>query len=255
MREEITKPNSKAFYDQKCKQLEIIWERIVRTTDKMMEDVNYDSVYGDEFNDIQEKYDDIIIAIREKQVTSSRQIELPELKIPIFNGDMTQWTSFHDLFNNVFIKNKDLSEIERFYFLKTQLVDEALQLIQHLQPTEDNFKIAWQLLTQRYNNQRRMVDSYVKRILNQPQITKSTADKLKELHDTTKECILALKNMDIDTDKANFILNVIIESKMDDESIHMYESTMSQPREQQNFDELMKFIERRFQTLECIEQQ
>lgn len=253
MKEEITKSNSKAFFDQKCKQLERMWECIVKTTEKMMEDTKYDSTDGDEFNDIRDEYDDIIIAIREKQVTSSRQIELPEIKIPIFNGDMTQWTSFHDLFNNVFMKNKDLSEVERFYFLKTQLVDEALQLIQHLQPTEDNFKIAWQLLTQRYNNQRRMVDSYVKRILTQPQIKHGTADKLKELHDTTKECILALKNMEINTDRANFLLNVIIEGKMDEESIRMYESTINQPREQQNFDELMKFIERRFQTLESLE--
>lgn len=98
-----------------------------------------------------------------------------------------------------------------------------------------------------------MVDSYVKRILTQPQIKHGTADKLKELHDTTKECILALKNMKINTDRANFLLNVIIEGKMDEESIRMYESTINQPREQQSFDELMKFIERRFQTLESIE--
>lgn len=123
MKEEITKSNSKAFFDQKCKQLERMWECIAKTTEKMMEDTKYDSTDGDEFNDIRDEYDDIIIAIREKQVTSSRQIELPEIKIPIFNGDMTQWTSFHDLFNNVFMKNKDLSEIERFYFLKTQLAD------------------------------------------------------------------------------------------------------------------------------------
>lgn len=80
-----------------------------------------------------------------------------------------------------------------------------------------------------------------------------SADHLKRLHDTTLECILAIKNLKINTEGADFILNVIILQKMDSETIRLYESTIKEPRKVQQFNDLLKFLEERFLTLDTIE--
>lgn len=249
----LKEDKSHTFFSQKGNQLRSMWDRILQTTDIMMAYDQYNKIHQNELNDIQEAYDDIIIKIEEKQVSSKRKIKLPVIDIPTFNGDMTQWTSFFNLFSTVIIKDETLSDTERFYYLKTKVIDEAAQLVSHLQATEDNFKIAWQLLKRRYDNHRRMVEAHVKKILNQPRVTNNSATQLKELHDTTKECILALQNLEINTTDADFMLNVIIEEKMDGESIRLYETSLEDRKTQQKFDDLLKFLEKRFQTLESIE--
>lgn len=90
-----------------------------------------------------------------------------------------------------------------------------------------------------------MVETHVKKILNQPRVTNNSATQLKELHDTTKECILALQHLEINTTDADFMLNVIIEGKMDDESIRLYETSLEDRKTQQKFDDLLKFLEKR----------
>lgn len=97
------------------------------------------------------------------------------------------------------------------------------------------------------------VETYVKNLLNQPRSMKESATALKELHDTTLECILALKNLEIDTDGTDFLLNVIIMQKMDAESIRLYETALKEPRKVQKLDDLIKFLEERFLTLDTVD--
>lgn len=64
---------------------------------------------------------------------------------------------------------------------------------------------------------------------------------------------MAIKNLKIETDGADFLLNVIIQYKLDHETIKLYETSIQDPRKVQKFNDLMKFLEERFLTLDTIE--
>lgn len=246
---------SKQFYEQKINQLEIFWKRILGTTEQMMGNEQYATTHDQSFKLIRDKYDDVIIKTQEKmaRATTKRSFQLPRLDIPPFDGNYLNWNTFHNLFEEAVNKDTTISGVEKCQLLKTLVKNEACQMIKHLPITQENFEAAWKLLKNRYNNKRRLIESYVKKLLSHPPITTASSQALKELHDNIMECLIALKNLDINTTNADFILNVIILQKLDHESIHQYETSIKQKRELQHFDDLVKFIELRFLTLETTE--
>lgn len=251
-----TSKKSIQFLDQKTIQIKDLWESITKTTNEMMNYDNYTKDEHQELTRIQDTYDDAIIQIEEKRAasTTNRSIKLPPLNIPPFNGNHLEWKSFHDLFEQTIAKDHDISNSEKLQFLKTLVMDEASQMISHLQTTEENFDTAWTLLQKRYNNERRLVETYVKELLKQPCIKEESAESLKQLHDNTMEYLRAIQNLGVNTEPADFLLNTIILQKLDPETIRMYETTRTNPREMQKFEDLLNIIEKRFQSLESIEE-
>lgn len=138
-------------------------------------------------------------------------------------------------------------------YLKLSIKGEATKPIKHLKSTEENYVTAWELIKTRYNNERRIVETYVQRIMEQPKINHDSADSLKQLHDTTTECLHAIENMKINIKQCDFLLNWIITQKLDSETALLYEQSLNDPRQIQKFSDLMKFIEQRFQMLESID--
>lgn len=251
----LTEEKSTQFYDQKKTQIESLWHSIIQNTEKMMGETEYSNKHMEELETLRNMYDNVIITVEERRakIEAKRKIELPRLEIPEFDGNYLTWKSFHDLFERTVYSEKTISNVEKFQLLRTVLKGEASQIINHLQITEANFEAAWKLLKHRFNNERRLIETYVKNILNQEYIATETAESVRKLHDTTMECILAIKNMKIETSTADFLLNVIIAQKLHTKTIQQYENTIKNPKQIQKFDDLMKFLEERFHTLETIE--
>lgn len=252
----ISEDKSTEFLEQKANQIKNLWSSILNNNESMMNYDEYDKTHAEQLNTIQEAYDNAIIGIEEKKAVKkgNRAIELPELNIPQFEGDSLAWKSFYEIFDHAIAKNSTISTVEKLQLLKTLVKGEAEQMIKHLQISEDNFETAWKLLKKRYDNERRLVETYVKCILNLPNADRGSAS-LKRIHDTTAECLKALENLKINTKKADYLLNVIVQQKLDPETIRSYEMSIQNPRDVQEFNNLLNFIEKRFQTLERIEQQ
>ncbi|XP_061399494.1 uncharacterized protein LOC133335208 [Musca vetustissima] len=145
-------------------------------------------------------------------IIAHSSLPLPKVTIPQFNGDCLKWRQFYEIFLEM-VDKQYLPSVQKMWYLKTNLSGEAGKLISHLSLKEDNYKTAWMLLQERYNNKRVLVSTLVERILSQPNGTSSTAS-IKVLHDTTKECMLALNNLQIDTTSWDALLcNVQIQFK------------------------------------------
>jgi hypothetical protein len=83
---------------------------------------------------------------------------LPPINIPPFSGKAEDWESFRDRFTSLIIHNKDLTAFSRMHFLASSLSGRALESIKTISITADNFEIAWQTLTSRYENKRRLIE-------------------------------------------------------------------------------------------------
>jgi hypothetical protein len=58
--------------------------------------------------------------------------------------------------------------VQKFHYLIASLKNEAMDLLSKLKITNDNFLVAWQLLTERYNNKRLIGMMHAKHLSNAP---------------------------------------------------------------------------------------
>ena len=131
--------------------------------------------FADEiYEKAKEKYEVVIDAHQHEKPN----IQLPQIKLPMFSGQYADWSTFHDLFKKVIHNNTSLSKIE-----KMQYLNEPSRIIQHLQITENNYETAWELLAKRFNNTRLTVSKLLYKILDQPRIQEKSVQKLMKLHD------------------------------------------------------------------------
>lgn len=132
-------------------------------------------------------------------IQNSTNIRLPNIDIPIFQGDYMQYGTFIDLFNALIVNNSRLtSKTEKFFYLKSYLRNEPLALISQLPVTEHNFDVALRLLDCRYNNTRQIVAAHFHKLLNCNLVNKCTAQQLRHFTSDAKSIINSLLNLNID---------------------------------------------------------
>ena len=51
----------------------------------------------------------------------ANKTKLPKLSLPRFNGDPTKWLSFWDSFSSAIDENDDLSDVDKFQYLRSLL--------------------------------------------------------------------------------------------------------------------------------------
>lgn len=85
--------------------------------------------------------------------------KLPELNLPTFDGNVLQWTQFWDQFSSN-IDQRDLREVDKLLYLKTSLKGNAKTILEGLETTNDNYKIAVTTLTDRYGKKSQIIDAH-----------------------------------------------------------------------------------------------
>jgi len=96
------------------------------------------------------------------------KLKLPELRCDTFSGEGSSQLEFHSfitMFNNVVGLRTNLSDSTKLTYLKTYLKGYASKLIQHLQVTNNNYKIALNLLNEEFLNVDALVDDLLKKLL------------------------------------------------------------------------------------------
>ncbi|XP_029055012.1 uncharacterized protein LOC114882289 [Osmia bicornis bicornis] len=64
---------------------------------------------------------------------------LPEIALPKFEGEYSRWHQFKATFASVITARDDLTDLDRFNYLKGAVSGNAAQLIEHLPTTEEAF--------------------------------------------------------------------------------------------------------------------
>jgi len=82
--------------------------------------------------------------------------------MPRLGVHITEFNHFHETFNSLIINNQAQDNVQKFHYLLSSVTSEVHQLIQNLPVTQQNFYIAWNLLCDRYNNERLIAACHVK---------------------------------------------------------------------------------------------
>lgn len=208
--------------------------------------------YEARYKDLEQKYRYIKKTINSKiWSVSHREKSTPQMDIPSFNGNYHQWMSFKDLFIEAIHSNRSLNDAQKMQFLKSKLKGEAEKIVQHLNISSDNYQVCWEILNHRYDNKKIIFSSHINLIMNLPVMQQQSAANIKKIHDTTKECLYAIKNLGVDIDTWDPLVIHIVTQKLDSVTYNDYIQSLISPRDLPTLQEFFEFMEAKFTSLEA----
>lgn len=141
------------------------------------------------------------------------RVKLPKLSIKPFDGDYLSFTTFIQTFNNTINFNRNLSNIEKFAYLKTFLIGKAEQAIEGLEITDANYEKAISILTERFGNPERIIESHISGLMNLKKPFTST-NSLRIFYDKCVAHVRALEALDVLEDKYNVVVGPSLIKKL-----------------------------------------
>jgi hypothetical protein len=151
------------------------------------------------------------------------------------------------------VNNATLSNVQKFHYLIASLQDEAKGLISNLQITNENFLVAWHLLTQRYNNIRLISMRHAKYLCQIPHVEKGDALSLQRLINHVSSHINALQALSLNITVQDLMVNHLILASLDDQSQRDWELVTAPRAEIPTSADLITFLETRCRALELIQ--
>lgn len=131
-----------------------------------------------------------------RQLHTHSQLRLPKIELPSFSGNCEDWYAFYDTFEKLINSNSDLSEVQKFHYLRSSLKDDAAEVIKAFEITIENYKEAWELLIERYDNRRRIVQEHIKLLFNLQPMIKENHVQLRNLLDDVCKHLCALRALE-----------------------------------------------------------
>ncbi|KAH9633862.1 hypothetical protein HF086_013751 [Spodoptera exigua] len=183
-------------------------------------------------------------------------VKLPEIKLPIFDGSCDNWLEFKHSYSTMIHKRSDLDQIQKFHYLRSALTGSALQVISALEFSPANYIHAWELLENRFHNERLLVNNHVKALFNSATLKSESSTQIRKLIDTILRNLRALNSLDEPTEKWDTLIIYLIVTKLDASTEREWENhkgAMSLGvKDKVKLDDLLSFLRNRADMLDMI---
>ena len=109
-----------------------------------------------EIDDVKDLLGDALDSVGSQTLKTDAHLKLPEIKIPEFSGNSSDWEQFWDLFTSLIDSRTDLPVSVKFSFLKSALKGTSAKLIAGFSVTQANYEEAKSLLVKQYKDDGRI---------------------------------------------------------------------------------------------------
>ncbi|XP_058816076.1 uncharacterized protein LOC131679380 [Topomyia yanbarensis] len=181
--------------------------------------------------------------------SSTSHVRLPDVKLPMFSGNLESWLNFHDLYLSLVHSSQDLSNIQKFYYLRSSLSGDALKLIQTIPLSANNYPVAWNLLVEHFQNPARLKQSYVDALFEFPSIKRESAVELHSLVEKFEANVKILQQLGEKTEFWDILLVRMLSTRLDHTTRRDWEEHSS-TLDAVSFRDLTAFIQRRVTVLQ-----
>ena len=175
--------------------------------------------------------------------------KLAPIVIPCFNGEWQQWTTFIGLFETMIDANPYLAPIQKMQYLLNYTKGEARESIEHIMPTNENYTIALDILRRRYNNERKICDAYVAKILDLPRMENRSAAGILNIYNVLTMALHGLQRANFQTESWAPMVVACVTRKLDEDSRQKFEEALTDSRRVPSITQLLEFLDRRYQVL------
>ena len=173
---------------------------------------------------------------------------MPQIRLQPFSGeDPSEWLSFYSKFKAM-VDEKPFDTAYKFDILRQSLTGEAARQIRDLELTDANYKVAVDMLVERWYNPRLLIHAHLQKIFNLRTLTASDPDRLLNMVDTVRSNLRALKTLGRDTDGYSDVIVFWILQHLDPDTKQKCDE-VSEVREIPHIDSLLRSIENHAQAL------
>ncbi|KAL0849193.1 hypothetical protein ABMA28_013532 [Loxostege sticticalis] len=180
-------------------------------------------------------------------------VRLPKIDLPHFSGDYQKWLEFRDTYLSLIHNNQTINEINKFHYLRAALRGDALNIIQSLDFTSTNYSIAWNLLTERFDNEKILISNHLQALLNLDKIQKESSDSLRTMIDTINKNLRSLAALGQPTDYWDTLIIHVMAQKLDYSSNLKWEEFRNNHTDILDLKQFLKFLSNRADLLLTIQ--
>lgn len=181
-------------------------------------------------------------------------IRLPKIDLPKFSGDYHDWLEYRDTFLSIIHQNDSIDNINKLHYLRASLRGSALLVIDNLDFKSDNYNTAWQLLNDRYDNKRLLVNNHVQALFNVQPINRESSKSLRHIIDTTNKNLRALSTLDQPVQHWDTLIIYIMTNKLDNVTSREWEEHRNSLSDPPTLTVFINFISNRADLLETLEE-
>ncbi|XP_066981046.1 uncharacterized protein [Macrobrachium rosenbergii] len=132
-------------------------------------------------------------------------VKLPKLDLKHFDGDITEWNSFWELYEASVHQRTDFENIQKFSYLKGLLEGEALELISGFKLEGDKYLQAVNLLKETFGRKDEIKLCLVRKLF-QTETPKADAESLQGCRAQFECCIRSLESEKLELSELDTIL-------------------------------------------------
>ncbi|XP_073841583.1 uncharacterized protein [Musca autumnalis] len=184
--------------------------------------------------------------------STSFSLKLPPCDTELFNGGYDKWPSFRDMFTAIYIKHPELSPAQRLFHLRAKTRGEANHIVKRFPLTDSNFDLAWEALRQRFENKRILINHQLRKIFDIDHVSSEKEKPLRNLQYTINNCLSVLRTYNISVISWDPILVYWVSSKLPEDTLTAWESSLANNKEMPSWDQLDDFITKRLNMIESV---
>lgn len=184
---------------------------------------------------------------------SSVSNKLPELTLPIFKGDIKDWPAFRELFNILILKNRMLTDVRKLQYLRGYVQGSAAQLINSLPLEAGSLKASMDLLTERYENHRALIQAHLDKLTTMKPLTSPSANRLLQLSDQIIEAYNSLSTLNINDNLGECLIVSLAVQCLDRATRKAWETSTRASIEYPTLRVFLKFISNHAQGSNSVE--
>lgn len=166
--------------------------------------------------------------VRRQTKSGSSGIKLPTIQIPKFSGQYEDWLEFRDTFESLIHSNASIGDVQKFHYLRASLEGSAAQVIRSLEFSSSNYVVAWELLCDRFNNTKLLIQNHVQSIFSIEPIKRESAQSIRKILDTISKNLRSLDILGEPTQSWDTLIIYIINSKLDSKTSREWEERKSE---------------------------
>ncbi|XP_058449460.1 uncharacterized protein LOC131429399 [Malaya genurostris] len=189
------------------------------------------------YNEVQVVIETLLDANRERSIlpaggqhNGQQQVVIHQQSLraplPTFDGRYENWPRFKSMFLDLMRNSPDSDAIKLFHLDKS-LVGSAAGIIDAKTIQDNNYQQAWQILEQRYENKRLIIDVHIQGIMQLKKMAKKSSKELRSLIDECSRHVENLKFHDQLLQGVSELMVIhILSAALDQETRELWEATI-----------------------------
>ena len=167
---------------------------------------------------------------------------LPDVSIKPFYGNLEEWPTFWDLYASSIHDREDVTEIDKFAFLRSLLRGDAERTIRGFKTTASNYEAAVAALKRRFGDAETIKNVLIEKLIRIKPAENGSLETLQQIGDEIGSILRSLQGLKLKTDVHGDILLPVLCSKLTEDLLEEW-FKREKPDEPQTLTDFTEFLD------------